>query len=104
MRETYVSNLVSFRVKTELKHSFTRITGNRVTRSREMGFPRFKMQKLAFCDLKYNEGNLCFEFGVVSSYNDKVIAILRFPTKGRNSRERKPRKGRNMSMAAFIVS
>ena len=50
-----------------LKRSFTRITRHRVTRSPEIGFPKFKMQKLAFYDLKGSEGNLRFEFGVVSS-------------------------------------
>ena len=89
-----ISNLRSFRVKTGPECSFARFTRNRVARAQEIGFPKFKMHNLAFWDLKDSKVNSRFEFGVVSSLNDKVTAILRFPRKRRNRRERKPRKGR----------
>ena len=83
-----ILNLRSFRVKTGPECSFARFTRNRVARAREIGFPKFKMHNLAFWDLKDSKVNSRFEFGVVSSLNDKVTAILRFSRKRRNSRER----------------
>ena len=66
----------SFGVKTEPKLLFTRITRHYVTRAWKIGLPRFKMQRLAFYDLKGNEGNFHFEFGVDPSLNEKLYGFV----------------------------
>ena len=57
----------SFRIKTEPKRSFTRVTRNGVTRIQNLGFPKVKMHMLAFHDLEGSKVNPRFKFGVVSS-------------------------------------
>ena len=47
--------------------SLARVTGNRVKRVQKIGFIRFEIYILAFWDLKGNNGNSYFKFGVVQS-------------------------------------